>query len=183
MGKNDNFGIFLKGIFLQFKWKFSRGPSSHHQKTSTQIIWKAMLTHRIWRILGKLSSDSPENCHLSVIKLPKTWYFFKKISKNCYFFMIEIFALHNYRWMGNKIKKTQFISLLISKMEEKIIKTASLTSLMKSLGVNKSVAMTTYLQQKPESRHKRPTEGQTRRSWWYSQQVYLSLGLATCKQT
>ena len=40
-----------------------------------------MQTIDIW-----LSADPPENCQLSLNKLPKTWNFFKKIDKNCQFF-------------------------------------------------------------------------------------------------
>ena len=42
------------------------------------------------RTMSKVSSclwpDPPENWHLTVKKLPKTWHFFKKIAKNFHFF-------------------------------------------------------------------------------------------------
>jgi len=42
--------------------------------------------NRKWDLNGRLSSDPPENCHLNVKKLPKTWHFFFLNDKNCLFF-------------------------------------------------------------------------------------------------
>ena len=43
--------------------------------------------------------DPPENCHLNVKKLPKTWHFFKKIAKNFHFFQ------KNCQWHFKKKKR------------------------------------------------------------------------------
>jgi len=50
-----------------------------------------------------VASDPPENCHLTVKKLPKTWHFSKKIVKNCYFFQINC---HCQFW-----KKSPFLAI------------------------------------------------------------------------
>ena len=65
--------------------------TQNHQLTGLEALLKLYLKYFNLPLYGKIEagllwvSDPPENCHLNVKKLPKTYIFFKKIAKNCQF--------------------------------------------------------------------------------------------------
>ena len=79
---------FMKNYFLLILQNDGLCESNRFRKISKlmkSFTCKSSSTKKKEKICN-IQPDPPENCHLTVKKLPKTWHFFKKIAKIFHFF-------------------------------------------------------------------------------------------------